>query len=160
MNKTVRRADEADAELISLLNADVQSLHAAAMPAIFKKPGPETFPPTQARMLLINPSNLIFVAEVDSEPAGYAYAELIHQSESPFRYAWDEVHLHHISVRREHRRKGMATALLEAIRRSAHELGIKRVTLQAWSFNEEAQAFFRQQGFTPYIVRFWNEPIV
>ena len=78
MNGTLRRASEADAEVLSLLNADVQSLHATALPEHFKPLGPDTFPATVARTLLVNPSNFVFIAEVDSEPAGYAYAEVVH----------------------------------------------------------------------------------
>ena len=78
MNGAVRRASEADAEVLSFLNTDVQSLHASALPEHFKPPGPDTFPATVARRLLANPSNLVFIAEVNSEPAGYAYAEVVH----------------------------------------------------------------------------------
>jgi ribosomal protein S18 acetylase RimI-like enzyme len=35
-------------------------------------------------------------------------------------------------------------------------MGISLVTLQVWTFNEGAQAFFRRQGFTPYMARLWN----
>jgi ribosomal protein S18 acetylase RimI-like enzyme len=156
MNIAVRRASEADAEVVSLLNADVQSLHASAVPTRFKPLGPDTFPATAARRLLVNPSNLVFIAELDSEPAGYAYAEVVHLPESPLRHAWDEVHLHHISIRPAYRRKGVASALLDYVRAAADEIGISLVTLQVWSFNEGAQAFFRRQGFTPYMVRLWN----
>jgi ribosomal protein S18 acetylase RimI-like enzyme len=156
MNSAVRRASEADAEVLSLLNADVQSLHASAMPERFKPLGPDTFPVTVARTLLANSSNLVFIAEVDSEPAGYAYAEVVHLPESSLRHAWDEVHLHHISVRPVYRRKGVASALLDSVRVAAGEIGISIVTLQVWSFNEDAQAFFRRQGFTPYMARLWN----
>jgi ribosomal protein S18 acetylase RimI-like enzyme len=156
MNSAVRRASEADAEVLSLLNADVQSLHASAMPERFKPLGPDTFPVTVARTLLANSSNLVFIAEVDSEPAGYAYAEVVHLPESSLRHAWDEVHLHHISVRPVYRRKGVASALLDSVRVAAGEIGISIVTLQVWTFNEDAQAFFRHQGFTPYMARLWN----
>jgi ribosomal protein S18 acetylase RimI-like enzyme len=156
MNSAVRRASEADAEVLSLLNADVQSLHASAMPERFKPLGPDTFPVTVVRTLLANSSNLVFIAEVDSEPAGYASAEVVHLPESPLRHAWDEVHLHHISVRPVYRRKGVASALLDSVRVAAGEIGISIVTLQVWTFNEDAQAFFRRQGFTPYMARLWN----
>ena len=117
MNSAVRRASEADAEVLSLLNADVQSLHASAMPERFKLLGPDTFPVTVARTLLANSSNLVFIAEVDSEPAGYAYAEVVHLPESPLRHAWDEVHLHHISVRPVYRGCRQRAARLRACRR-------------------------------------------
>jgi len=156
MSSAIRRATTADAEVLSALNADVQALHASAMPQRFKPVGPDTFPLTAARALLANPSNLVFIAEVDSKPAGYAYAEVVHVLETPLRYAWDEIYLHHISVRPAYRRRGLASALLSSVRAAANEIGIDLVTLQVWAFNEDAQAFFRRQGFTPYMLRLWN----
>jgi ribosomal protein S18 acetylase RimI-like enzyme len=156
MKIAIRRASEADAETLSLLNADVQILHASALPERFKPFGPDTFSTSVARALLADQSNLVFIAEVDSQPAGYAYAEVLHLPESPLRHTWDEVHLHHISVRPAYRRKGIASALLGSVRGAAGEIGIDLVTLQVWTFNEEAQAFFRRQGFTPYMARLWN----
>jgi len=159
MNIAIRRASEADAEAISLLNTDVQSLHAGMMPERFKAPGVDTFPPIAAQMLLANPNNYIFIAELDSDPVGYAYAELVHQLETPLRHAWDEVHLHHISVRPGHRRRGIASALLDCVYAAAREIGVELVTVQVWTFNEGSQAFFRGHGFTPYMVRFWRRPL-
>jgi ribosomal protein S18 acetylase RimI-like enzyme len=156
MNKAVRRVGEADAKTLSLLNTDVQNLHASALPERFKPPGPDTFSEAAVRTLLANPNNLIFIAEVDSEPAGYAYAEIVRLAETPIRRGWDEVHLHHLSVRPAFRRMGFASALLDAVRAAAGEIGIDLLTLQVWTFNEDAQAFFRRQGFTPYMARLWN----
>jgi ribosomal protein S18 acetylase RimI-like enzyme len=59
-------------------------------------------------------------------------------------------------VRPAYRRKGVASALLNSVRAAAGEMGISLVTLQVWTFNEGAQAFFRRQGFTPYMARLWN----
>jgi GNAT superfamily N-acetyltransferase len=106
--------------------------------------------------LLANPSNLVFIAEVDSRPAGHAYAEAVHVLETPLRYAWDEIHLHHIGVRPAYRRRSLASALLGSVRAAANEIGIDLVTLQVWAFNEDAHAVFRQQGFTPYMLRLWK----
>jgi GNAT superfamily N-acetyltransferase len=152
MTLVVRRATEADAEVVSALNADVQDLHAAAMPELFKPSGPQTFPPAMARDLLAT-DNIILIAEVDTAPAGYAYAQIQRIPETSFCAAWDQVHLHHLSVRPVFRRQGVATALLAAVRGCGREVGIDLVTLQVWTFNEEARAFFRRQGFTTYVER-------
>ena len=152
----VRRAVTDDAALISSLNADVQAIHAAALPERFKGPGAETFPPSAAAGLLANPKNLVFVAEIDSEPAGYAYAEVIRRAESSFHHAYDSVYLHHISVRSAHRRCGVGKHLIEAVRAAGNELGISLMTLDVWSFNDDAREFFRRHGFTPYIERLWS----
>ena len=83
---------------MSSLNADVQAIHWSALPWRFKPPSPETFPPTAAAALLDQPNNLVFIAEVDSLPVGYAYAEVIHRPETSFHFAYDMVYLHHITV--------------------------------------------------------------
>ena len=85
----VRRATAADADLVSVLNADVQAIHAAAFPQRFKSPGPETFPPPAAATLIARSGNLVFIAEADGEPVGYAYAEVIRRPETAFHHAHD-----------------------------------------------------------------------
>ena len=156
METIVRLATETDAEIISSLNADVQALHASALPWRFKPPGSDTFPPTAAAALLAEPTNLVFVAELGSIPVGYAYAEVVRRPETSFTYAYDMVHLHHISVRPTHRREGIGGALMNAVREAANERGIALLTVDVWVFNEVSRAFFQRHGFGPYIERLWN----
>jgi ribosomal protein S18 acetylase RimI-like enzyme len=156
MSILVRRAGMADAETISRLNADVQALHAAALPGWFKPASASTLPPAEAAALIGGPDSLVFLAELGSEPAGYAYAEVIRRPEEPWREAFEMVYLEHISVRPEFRRKGVGAALLGAWRAGAAELGITLLGLDVWSFNEEARRFFRRHGFTAYNERLWN----
>jgi diamine N-acetyltransferase len=155
MTIEVRRATADDAELVSALNADVQALHAAAVPGRFKPPEPDTFPAREVIALLEIPENLVFLAHADRKPAGYAYAEVIRRPETSLTYVYEAVHIHHISVRSDVRRKGAGSALLGAVRAAGLELGIAVLTLDVWSFNEDARAFFRRNGFSPYIERLW-----
>jgi ribosomal protein S18 acetylase RimI-like enzyme len=152
----VRRADAADAETVSRLNADVQAVHAEALPWRFKPPGPDTFPPSAAAALLANAGNLVFIAEIDGVAAGYAYAEIVRREETAFHHAHQMVYLHHISVRPEMRRHGVGAALIGAVRRAAGEAGIDTVALDVWTFNEAARAFFRRHGFVAYNERLWS----
>jgi ribosomal protein S18 acetylase RimI-like enzyme len=156
MPTAIRLATTADAEVISSLNADVQAIHWAALPSRFKPPGLETFPPTAAAALLAQSNNVVFISEVDSIPVGYAYAEVIHRPETSLHHAYDMVYLHHISVRPEHRKRGLGGALMDAVRSAASEKGISLVALDVWTFNEEARSFFRRHGFTSYNERLWN----
>jgi hypothetical protein len=48
----VRKAVEEDADKLAALNADVQAIHAAALPWLFKPPGPDTLPPAAVAALL------------------------------------------------------------------------------------------------------------
>jgi ribosomal protein S18 acetylase RimI-like enzyme len=156
MATLIRKAGERDADALASLNADVQQLHAAALPWLFKPAGPETFAPADIAALLERPDNLFFIAEVDGAAAGYAYAQIVHRPETSFHYAHDLVHLHHISVRPAHRRHGVGAGLLAAVRAAASENGIALVTIDVWTFNDTARAFFRRHGFVPNTERLWN----
>jgi ribosomal protein S18 acetylase RimI-like enzyme len=156
MATVIRRADESDVEALAALNADVQGVHAAALPWLFKPPGPDTFPPAEIADLLRRPENLLFVAEIDGTAAGYAYGEIMRRYETPFCHAYDTVYLHHISVRPDHRRHGVGTALLGAVRAAAAEGGITLLELDVWRFNEAARAFFRRHGFAISNERLWS----
>jgi ribosomal protein S18 acetylase RimI-like enzyme len=156
MPTIVRRAVMQDADTLSMLNADVQDLHAAALPWLFKRPAPDTFPPETAADVLAASENIVFIAESDGVASGYAFAEIIRRPETSFHHANDVVHLHHISVRPAYRRKGVGAALIDAVRSAAAEAGIDIVSLDVWTFNEEARAFFRSRGFAQFSERYWN----
>src|SRR4029079_14883811 len=137
----VRRAVALDAETLSSLNADVQAVHAAALPWRFKPPGPDTFPPQAAAAVLALPDNLIFIAEADGQPVGYAWAEIMRRPETSFHYAYEMIYLHHIRVRPTHRRLGVGAKLIESVRAAAREINISQIALDVWTFNEDARAF-------------------
>ena len=146
----IRRATAADAGLLSTLNADVQAIHAAALPGWFKPPGPESFPPAAAAAVIAKAESLVFLAQSGADAAGYAYAEILRQGETPLRHAYEMVYLHHISVRPAHRRQGVGSALIEAVRSAAGEIGITLLGADIWSFNDAARAFFRRHGFAAF----------
>ena len=136
-----------DAELIASLNADVQAIHAAALPSRFKPASAEAFDRAETVDLLTDPANLVFIADVDGEPAGYAYAEIIRRPETSLVYAYEMIYIHHISVRPAHRRRGVGTALIETLHAAGRDLNIGQLALDVWLFNGGARAFFRRHGF-------------
>jgi ribosomal protein S18 acetylase RimI-like enzyme len=152
----IRKATERDADVLRALNADVQAIHAAALPWLFKPPGPDTLASWEVKPLLTEPANLFFIAEVDGDAAGYAYAQIREWPETQFTYGQDMIYLHHLSVRPAHRRHGVGSALIGAVRAAAAEAGIKLVALDVWAFNNAARTFFRRHGFAAYNERMWN----
>jgi len=152
---TIRAATVGDAVSIGALNAEVQGLHAAALPDLFKSPDAVGLAAT-APGLIADQRNLVLLAEIGAEAAGYAYAEFIRRSETPHRHAEDIVYLHHLAVSGACRRRGVGTALMAALRARAEERGVTRIALDVWTFNDSARVFFRRQGFMPYNERLWN----
>ena len=156
MKVIVREATEADADSISSLNSDVQAAHASAVPWLFKPAGPGTFAPDVVAELLDEPGNLVFIAEVESSPAGYVYAEIIDRPETSFNYAYQMIYIHHVSVHPTLRRQGVGRALLEAMHAEATKRDIRMISLDVWTFNDAARAFFSRSGFTAHSERFWK----
>jgi ribosomal protein S18 acetylase RimI-like enzyme len=145
---TVRRATRKDAALIATLIADVQELHAAALPRQFKPVGKVSYG-RDAASALAEPEKLIFIAYVADEPAGFIHAEIIRQPETSLLYAQQTLYIHAISVRQTYRRRGVGRALMEALRAAGQSLRIERLGLNVWTFNDAARQFFHRQGFTP-----------
>lgn len=81
------------------------------------------------------PTVRYLVAEVGGEVVGHAVAS----------YAGDVVELQRIAVRREHRRSGVAAALLARV--AAHAAPEDRVLLEVREDNAGARAFYDRAGF-------------
>lgn len=146
----VRHALPEDAAAMAALNRDVQAVHAALMPGLFKAPGPTTMSEQDARELIATPTNVILLALVDAVPIGYLYAEVRRRAESAYMHAYEEIYLHHLSVQPAHQRHGAGTALIDAITAWGENRGVHRVALDVWTANTAAAAFFRRHGFVPY----------
>ena len=149
MPVSVRRATWLDAGLLAALSAEVQTLHAAALPGWFKPPDPQSFSLVMAG-LAADPSNLLLVAEIDGAPAGYVHARLTWHADTPWRWGYAMLYVHQIGVSAAHRRRGVGTALVAAVRAEAASRNVALLGLDVWSFNADARAFFQSQGFAPY----------
>jgi len=151
----IRLATTQDAEIISALNAEVQKVHADALPHLFKPPSQETFPSSLVRQLLADPTTYIFIADSNGTPVGYIYTQIIRRAESHLRYALDRIYIHQISVDQAYQRHGVGQELLQTVVGLAKEHGISSIALDVWSFNTQARAFFASQGFNVYNENMW-----
>jgi ribosomal protein S18 acetylase RimI-like enzyme len=152
----IRLATTDDAAAIASLNADVQGLHADALPWRFKQPGPATFTAADAAALIMAPTHITFLAQRDGAPAGYVVGEIIRHPETARHHAHSMIYVHQISVRPTARRHGIGRGLLDAVKAYGASVGTTTLALDAWAFNEGALAFFQRYGLVPYNVRLWN----
>lgn len=153
MSITVRRATTKDAALIATLIADVQELHAAALPRYFK-PVDKVCYAEDAAEVLAKPERLVFIACVGDEPAGFVHAEMIYQPETSLICEQHTLYIHVISVRPNYRRCGVGSALMAAVRGAGQSLRIEGLVLDVWIFNEAARQFFRRHGLVASCERY------
>ena len=72
----------------------------------------------------------------------------------------DELHVKTVAVAHEHRRRGLATALMRQILTEVADEGITRATLEVRKSNEAAQQLYARLGFTTAGVRrgYYTQP--
>jgi len=145
-----------DASLLAELNQPVQELHARTVPEFFR-PASKTEIESFFRDLLKDEAHHAFVAYEGSKPVGYVLLVIRERPPTPFSYARRWLLVDQISVLPEYEGMGYGQGLMHSAFELAHCEGITDIETETWSFNERAQAFFRQQGFKPRSERLWQK---
>jgi ribosomal protein S18 acetylase RimI-like enzyme len=135
-----------DADLISVLNEEVQTLHHMLYPERFKPYNKNEVRPVFKDML--GQQNCkAYVAYDDGAPAGYIIFFIKEVNDNPFHYQSTSVYIDQLAVLKKHRQKGIGKLLLETAEKQAAELSIADIELDYWNENNEAALFFERHGF-------------
>jgi ribosomal protein S18 acetylase RimI-like enzyme len=142
----VGRAAAEDAEAVTELHGFLHRIHTEAHPEIFTVFDPEVTRPRFERALAED-ETLIWIAELDGQPVGYAYALPLD------REATDEVHEEHallvqaLAVDPRARGAGVGRALMLAAEDYARAARLDCVLLNTWAFNSGAHEFYERLGY-------------
>ena len=151
----IRPAEVSDAEAIHALAADVQDLHAAALPRLFKAGGGASVAEIAGRLADPGGAGRYWVATAEAQPdgvsavIGHAYARMVEDPESLWRYAHRYATLDELAVTASARGACVGAGLWAAVRDWAVEMGAARVVVNVWGFNEAARRFYVREGFAP-----------
>ncbi len=145
----VRFAREEDLEQVNRLRRQVNDLHVAGVPEIFK-PGFGDELRNYLYTIRKSPRQKIVAAELDGRVCGFAVLNHITRPENPFMFERDYLDIDEFGVDEGCRRRGVATAMIRFIRDYAREQGFSRVELNMWEFNRDALAFYEAAGFRTY----------
>ena len=146
---SVRFAEEQELNRVNELRRQVNALHAAGKPEIFR---PEFSREMRDFLFQIwnDPEKEILVAEREGQICGYAILHLVHKPESPAKRAQDYLDIDEFGVDETVRRQGVAREMIASIREYAKQLGLQRIELNMWEFNQDALAFYEAVGFQTY----------
>lgn len=101
------------------------------------------FPDPWSRKLLedlLRDERTVSLTAVDGDGAVLGYVSL--------SWVLDEGHINNVAVRPDCRRMGIATALLEALRRQGVEKGLSALLLMVRASNRPAQSLYAKHGYT------------
>ena len=146
---TVRFAREDELDRVNELRKQVNDLHVAGKPEVFK-PGFCDELRDYIHVIWKDPNKEIVVAEADGKVIGFAVLNHIVRPENPFMFVRDFLDIDEFAVDEACRRQGAASEMVRFIREYAKEKGCRRLELNMWSFNRGALAFYENAGFSTY----------
>ena len=145
----VRWARESELERVNELRMQVNAIHVAGKPEVFKPGFPEELR-NYIYTIHEDPEQFIVVAEKDGTICGFAVLHHINKPENPFMKERDFLDIDEFCVDEAFRRQGIASEMIAFIREFAKEKGFHRIELNMWEFNQDALAFYEAAGFRTY----------
>ena len=145
----VRLAREDELPRVNELRKQVNDLHVAGKPEVFK-PGFSQELRDHIYTIWNDPEQDIAVAELDRRVCGFAVLHHISRPGSPFMFPRDFLDIDEFCVDADCRRRGVATAMIEFVKGYARERGFGRIELNMWEFNSDALAFYEAVGFKTF----------
>ena len=129
--------------MIRLLR-QVGAIHAQGRPDLFCQ-GAQKYNEAQLETLLADPSRPIFIAEED-EVLGYCFCQRQTIEENACVKGRKELYIDDLCVDATARGRHVGTALYGHVQDWAKAEGFAYITLHVWSFNENAEKFYRAMG--------------
>ncbi len=146
---SIRSAVERDISQLGRLLLQVNEVHHQGRPDLFRS-NARKYTDQELGTLLSNPDTPILVAVNERGLLqGYAMCAVQRHDGDSNMMPFTTFYIDDLCVDEKHRRQGIGRQLFEAAVLRAKELGCHNVTLNVWSCNPAAAAFYRAQGLKP-----------
>ena len=148
-NVIVRYAKGEELESVNNIRKQVNEVHVKGRPDIFREDGWQFIEPFVYTRFDEETSGII-VAAIEDEIVGFAVVQYIERPESAYNKERKYFHIEEFGVDEKHRRKGIATAMIDFAKDDAKKRGFERIELDMWEFNDCALAFYESAGLKTY----------
>jgi ribosomal protein S18 acetylase RimI-like enzyme len=149
MDNTIRyrEATPDDVAAICELGQLLNAIHHAERPDIYAAETTDyTRDASHWRGFLSNPQQVIYLALIDGQPAGFVSAGMFTAS-GPLLQPMTFARVGSVCVAERFWGKGLGRGLMERVRVWAVERGAKDVRLSVWAFNDRARRLYEELGF-------------
>ena len=133
--------------IIELLK-QVGLVHHRGRPDLFRADA-QKYTPAQVLEMLGNTQTPIFIAAEAGQVLGYCFCQLKTYCADTVIADHTTCYIDDLCIHRDHRGKHIGTALYDAVCRYAGEQGCYCITLNVWSCNPGAMAFYEKLGLKP-----------
>lgn len=144
----IRFAQSRDIPGMLNLLQQVGEVHHQIRPDLFRS-GAQKYDEAALEALLKNPDRPIFIAQNEDQVAGYAFCILQLTKDDPVLQDRKVLYIDDLCVDEAQRGHGIAGALYQQVCQYARSIGCDAVTLNVWSGNDTAMAFYQKCGLKP-----------
>ena len=144
----IRFAEKQDVKGILDLLKQVGSVHHKGRPDIFRS-GAQKYGASQVLAMLDSVENPIFVAVEGQKVLGYCFCQMLRHAQDPVLCDILSLYIDDLCVDENTRGTGVGKALYEAVCRYAKMRKCYNITLNVWSCNPGAMAFYEKMGLKP-----------
>ena len=144
----IRYAKKADVPAILKLLSQVLLIHHKARRDIFKPSGTK-YTEEELFDIIKNEKTPVFVAEIDTRVVGYCFCVIYDEEENNILLKRKDLYIDDLCIDENMRGKRVGQALFEHAESYAKKIGCNSVTLNVWSGNDGAIAFYEKMGMTP-----------
>ncbi len=144
----IRFAQSRDIPGMLNLLQQVGEVHHQIRPDLFRS-GAQKYDEAALEALLKNPDRPIFIAQNEGQVTGYAFCILQVTKDDPVLQDRKVLYIDDLCVDEAQRGHGIAGALYQQVCQYARSIGCDAVTLNVWSGNDTAMAFYQKCGLKP-----------
>ena len=148
----IRRAQTCDISGIAKLLLQVAQVHADGRPDLFMSGGTKYTDDELANIIADNDRPIFVAVDESNEVLGYAFCIFEDYAGDTVRTPIKTLYIDDICVDQAARGKHVGTAVYDYVIDFARREGFYNVTLNVWSCNPGAQAFYEAMGMRPYKV--------
>ncbi len=153
MSVLIRQATPQDYEALLPLFEDIDALHRRQHPERFQKPAGPARDRDFFLTVLADEQAGFFVAEVSGELVGHVHVIVRDTPPVPILRPRRLAQVDEIVVKAAYHGRGVGHLLMEQAEAWARTNGATAIELGVYEFNQEAQAFYRDLGYTTFYRR-------
>jgi len=143
----IRRAASKDIPQVLRLLEQVNRIHHALRPDLFRLTTKYT--DEELRRIFTDDEAPVFVYEDNGQVCGYIFTVLLDHCHNHMLTPIRELYIDDLCVDEAARGRGVATALYRHVLDFAKSAGCHNVTLNVWTGNDAALAFYQKMGMQP-----------
>jgi GNAT superfamily N-acetyltransferase len=129
------------------LFGELGSLHHDVQPEFFRKPENDGLFREFFDKALVSEEQFLIIGSLDDEPVGYIFFRKWMRPKDILLVGYSILYIHHLIIKEGHRYQGYGGAFIDYSKKTAKELGITRMGIDFWHFNEPARQCFSREGF-------------